>query len=199
MSNVTLYVAIFTMFAMTLATITAWSRRDVLMRSVVVVLWVGLIPSGWFTLNDLLSRPKVATFEKLKAPGRCAAILHADIRERVGVYVLLRDIRLKNQEPRFMHIEWDLKFAQRLQRALKMQKVAKVSGLVVLGDRACQEMKRRGGGTQDGKKRGPLASTSGDVDGDEGDVMFYPDPVSAPPPKDLTPFYVEPTIQMPNR
>ena len=199
MNNVTLYVAIFTMFAMTLATITAWSRRDVMIRSVVIVLWVILIPSGWYTLNDLLSRPKVVTVEKLKAPGRCAAILHANIRERIGVYVLLRDIHLKNQEPRYMLIEWDLKFAQRLQRAQKIQKVAKGSGLIVVGDRACQEMKRKGGGTQDGKKRGPQVSTSGDVEGDEGDVMFYPDPVSAPPPKDLTPFYVEPTIQMPNR
>jgi len=198
MNNVTLYVAIFTVFAMALATITAWSRRDVAVRSLVIVLWVALIPLGWFALNDLLSRPKMVTIVKLHAPGHCAAILHADIKERVGEYLLLRDVRKKNQEPRFMLAEWDLKFAQRLQHAILMRKAAQSRGMIVIGDHSCQEMKRKEVGAQGGK-RAPPPSASGDADDNAGDIMFYPDPVNAPPPKDLTPFYTEPMIQMPNR
>ncbi len=205
MNNLTLLVVLFALIAIALGTITIWSRRQLVMRSVALALTVLMLPLGWFALDDLLSRPKQRTADELRAPGMCNAVLHAEIKERVGVYLFLVDKKLKGAEPRYIFVPWDLKFAQRLQRSKLHKQAAQGKGTILIGDRACQQ-KGKGEGKEgegkdgDAKKKQPRRpGSSGEEEGpDDGSVHFHPDPVAPIPEKDLTPFYEAPSvIQMP--
>lgn len=186
-SALTPFITFAALLALALAYVAIWSGRKVLVRSISLLLSIAFIPLFWFAINSLLGHPESVTEKELRAESKCTIVLYAEIKEKVGIFALVRLHQVP--EPRYVFIPWNLKLAVSLQNTLRELKREK-KGKIMLGGKECQRES-----TRTPKRPPPLD------DGMEQDFMFYPDPVEEdPPPKDLSPFYTrEQPLQMPSR
>lgn len=180
LSSVTLLTIIGGVLALALAYIAMWSGRKIFVRYAALLLSIAFIPLSWFAFNDLLSRPKHITLQEIHEKKMCLSILlPVYFKERVGIYMLIRSPQ--QEEPRYVIVAWDLKFAIKLQRAQNEANLLRRTR-INYGGIQCQK---------GGKRIHATEST------EEGSLMFYADPVPELPPKDLSPFYTTPPPQMP--
>lgn len=189
----TILIALAALLALSLASLSAWSRRAVHVRVIALVLGISFVPLFGFATYDLLSRPKMMTVGELGSERTCAAVLHATIRERQGIYLFLQFPEIK--EPRYVAVPWNLKFAQALVHMERVAEHSEHGGTIIVG-KGCQN----GGLAKISGIRGILRNkkNGGRPGNEEGEFKFYPDPVPPSPPKDYSPFYSTP-LRLPDQ
>jgi len=119
-SGLPILYAVFVVIAATLAVITIWSRRGLVLRVASVALLALTAVVAYSAFNDLLSRPKPSSLEFHRAAIDEAEVLGAALREGQGIYLWLRLPDLV--EPRYYVMPWDLPLAEELQKAMREAK-----------------------------------------------------------------------------
>lgn len=107
-----LYVG-FALMAGALALIAMWSRRRARWRLAAAGLLVVVLALGYFSLIDLLSRPKPLRLEL--AGLNDARVISAVLREDDAIYLWLNI----EDEPRFFTMPWDKNLAIELQNSMR--------------------------------------------------------------------------------
>ncbi len=138
-----------------LATLTIWSRRRPAAKVAAVGLTGALFISGYFSLVELLGRPKPIDLEWGQPDLADATVLGSDMREDEAIYLWLRFDGV--DVPRAYVLPWSQDLAQQLQSATRQ---AEEDGTEV-------------------RMREPL---NGDRPDDE-EPVFYAQPQSPLPPK----------------
>jgi len=208
-SGVTLYAVIFAIFAFALAFVAIWSRRDLRMRLVAVGLSIAMVPIAWFVFSQLPGKPSGVSAEEFRESYQCARVLHAQIRERVGILMLAQKEHAR--EPEFIFVSWNMRLASSLQKSMRVAKV-NGKGTIIYGRAACKNSDEDDDGNGNGKGKGKKGKrgkgnglpgiqqpgSSGQEQGGSDDFTFYPDPVPPMPEKNYGPLYEGP-IEMPSR
>jgi hypothetical protein len=202
-SIVLFYAVLLALLALSLGVIVIWSRRELRMRLVALVLSVTTLAVGWMAFGDLTGRPKLLSVDDFKKEYFCAAVLHSDIYQNVGMELLMRKEDAK--DAKLIFVPWNMKLARSLQRG---QRYAKLNdnGTIIYGGKACFDEDGDSGnkkGKKGKRKKGtqPLrqpGGSSGEVDDGNENFNFYPNPVPPLPEKNYGPLYEAP-LQIPDR
>ncbi|MGI9524688.1 MAG: hypothetical protein ACR2PG_23915 [Hyphomicrobiaceae bacterium] len=127
---------------MTLASIAIWSPRRVWIRTVALAIGLGMLPLGYMSLAQLLSKPKpkqLAWFERNVAR---AHILGISFAEGKAIYLWMR--LPGSIEPRYYSFPWSQKIAESLQD--EMEAASKQNGkLMVIKPFANEIFEQQGG------------------------------------------------------
>lgn len=103
--------------AAALATIAIWSPRRLAVKLVAVAALVLFLPLAWAAFVELLSRPKPAALEWVRAQADEAIVLASSIDEGQSIYVWLKLAEVP--EPRAYVLPWDPELALQLQEATR--------------------------------------------------------------------------------
>jgi hypothetical protein len=141
--------------ATALASIAIWSPRAVWIKVGALSLAVLFLPVTYFSVIELLSRPKPIALEWSRAGLAEAKVIGAELREGEAIYLWLRAPGA--EEPRAYVLPWDRKLAEQLHGA---QREANSRGTAV-------------------RARGLFATGQ-----DRQQPMFYATPQPARPPKE---------------
>jgi hypothetical protein len=98
-----------------MTSISVWAPRRAAVKATAVVLATLLIPLGYASLADLLSRPKPVNLEWLNKTAPEATVLGSSLEEGVRIFVWLQ--MPGASEPRAYVLPWNRKLAQQLQDA----------------------------------------------------------------------------------
>lgn len=205
-NTVMFYAVIVGLSCFALAAVSIWSRRDFRVRSGALALSIAAAVTAWFAFTELPGQPESVSAEEFREKYRCATIMHAEIKDRKGIYMVAKKDGEDTGE--YLFVSWNLRLAASLQ---KSQRVAKVNGKgsIIYGGQSCMEEEgdgeggkgKKGKGKKGKKKGGGRAvqpGTSGqEQDGGDG-FVFHPDPVPALPEKNYSPIYETPLV-MPER
>ena len=101
--------------AAALATLAIWAPRPTRIRVLAVVITAIYIPVAYVQFLEILSRPKPMTFEWYERATKKAVLLGVSLHEKESIYVWLRPFG--SIEPRYYVIPWNLKLAEKLQKA----------------------------------------------------------------------------------
>jgi len=110
----------------------AISRLPLSTRTLFYIGTIALIPLVFVTELSLLSRPGTIQPSRLRDGSLCLTVLSATIKYGKGVYLLIEEPK---QEPRYIHVVWEVRFAQAMSRALQAKGMSKQA--ILLGDAAC--------------------------------------------------------------
>ncbi len=138
-----------------LATISIWAPRSLKIKIAALVSVALLLPLGYTSLNDILSRPKPIQLETAHRQLQEVNVVSSLLKENEGIYLWLQLPEI--DEPRSYKLPWSEEAAKQLHQA-KQQ--AEASGTQV-------QMKK------------PFEKS---VDNQE--PVFYAAPQAAPPPKE---------------
>ncbi len=116
--------------AAALAALAVWAPRPARIRVLAVVVTALFVPVAYAQFVELLSKPKPMSFEWYERATKRAVLLGVSLRENESIYVWLRPKGAT--EPRYYVIPWNLKLAEKLQRAAS--KAARGNSTVVLED-----------------------------------------------------------------
>jgi len=141
--------------ATALASISIWSPRAVWIKVGALSLAALFLPVTYFSVIELLSRPKPIALEWQRADLAEAKVIGAELREGEAIYLWLRAPGV--EEPRSYILPWDQKLAEQLHGA---QREANARGTAV-------------------RARGLFATGQ-----DRQQPMFYAMPQPARPPKE---------------
>jgi hypothetical protein len=207
-SAVTLYAVIVALPAFALGFVALWSRRDLRMRLVAIALSLAMVPAAWFAFSQLPGKPNDITAEEFREQYQCTSVLHAQIRERVGILMLAQRRRMR--EPEFIFVSWNMRLASSLQKSMRVAKL-NGKGTIIYGRASCKNSDSDGDDDGTGTGKGKSKSGKGhglpsiqepgssgrEQDGKDG-FTFSPDPVPPTPEKNYGPLYEGP-IEMPRR
>ncbi len=115
MNHVFYLFAMLLALACALAAITIWSPRAVAAKVSALVLAALLLPLGYVSLADLLSRPKPVNLEWVHRDLAEATVLGAKLQEGQAIYLWLKLAEVA--EPRAYALPWDQRLAEQLHRA----------------------------------------------------------------------------------
>lgn len=199
-NTVNLYAVIVTVLCFALGSIAIYSRRELRMRTLAVVLATAMAPAVWFVFSELPGKPDSITAEEFRENYRCTTVIPVDIRELVGMLMLLK----KEHEPvpKYVFVSWNMRLASSLQKSMRVAKV-NGKGSIIYGASSCGEEEEGDGKGKEGKGKKRIAppkmpgSSGQENDGPE-DFTFYPDPVPPNPEKNYGPLYEGP-IELPTR
>lgn len=149
--------AIVVCLACALATIAVWAPRKLWIRAVAVLVAGFLLPTAYFSMNELLSRPKPVSIEWARTATQEATVIGSSVREGEAIYLWLL-IGEETSEPRAYVLPWNKSLAKQLHEA--QREVGKKGGSVAM--------------------RQPFESTL-----DEGERKFYARPQTRPPLKPM--------------
>lgn len=163
--------------AVTLAALAGWSRRRFQWKALAVILAGALIGVTWTAFDDLLSRPKPMVYDEFEAeylPNQTARVivLYGEIREGAGIAMLVRLPGVT--QPRYFLFDWNKKFAEELEEALRQKRREKGGEL---------ELRRRGSGQPGTEKDGAESSDEKNWSNER----FSVNPAPPLPPKDAPP------------
>lgn len=112
-----------TLLAAVLANISIWSPSKIWVKLTALTVTVALLPLGYASFSELLSRPKPVALEWLKRDAKEAKLVAASYDEGNAIYIWLT---MPNEpEPRAYSLPWDVKTAQQLQDAQRKAKERK--------------------------------------------------------------------------
>lgn len=140
--------------ASSLAAISIWSPRPFWIKVCAITVAALLLPTAYFSLVELLSRPKPIALEWAQRDLSEAVVIGADLREGKSIYLWLKVDGL--EEPRSYVLPWDQKLAEQLHGARR-------------------EAKAKGTGVRVNR---PFMSKQ-----EKGHLVFYAAPRAAPVPK----------------
>jgi hypothetical protein len=103
--------------ALGLAILTVWSRRRLALRFLAVFAAALFMPVAYGAMSELLSRPKPARLEWVRAQAEEAKVLAADMQENVAIYLWLR--LPGESEPLAYVLPWSEEAAKQLQGAMR--------------------------------------------------------------------------------
>lgn len=198
--TVTLYAVIVALCCFALASITMWSRRELRMRIFALGVAIAMTPAVWFAFSELPGTPTSLTAEQFREKYRCTTVIPVEIRERVGMLMLVKG---ENQRvPEYVFVSWNMRLATSLQKSMRVAKV-NGKGSIIYGASSCgDEGEGDGKGKGKGKKRlappPKLPGSSGQEQDSPDDFNFYADPVPPNPEKNYGPLYEGP-IELPKR
>ncbi len=138
----------------TLASITLWSRRKRAVKVIALGLVAVLLPTGYFSLVELLSRPKPMMLEWSPPTKQDSTVLASQLQEGEAIYLWV--VRHDTPEPRSYVLPWDEELARELHESKR--KAARDGGAVRVRMQQAQQRI-------------------------EGKRMFYVEPQRAPPAK----------------
>lgn len=127
---------------------------------------IAFVPILFITEHALLSRPGTLEPARLRDGSLCLIALSATITYGKGVYLLLEE---PGAEPRYVHVVWEVRFAQAMSRALQAQKER--GGTLLVGNASCAA------------EKGAALQEGGDTDGRDGVMVVdnfpppYPDKI----------------------
>jgi len=101
--------------AAALAAIAIWAPRPTRVRVVALLIVALFIPVVYAQSIEMLSKPKPASFEWYERATKKAVVLGVSINENESIFVWLRPSG--STEPRFYVIPWNVKLAEKLQKA----------------------------------------------------------------------------------
>ncbi len=116
--------------AAALATLAIWAPRPTRIRVLAVVITALFVPVAYVQALEMLSKPKPMSFEWYERATRKAVLLGVSLHENESIYVWLRPSG--SIEPRSYVIPWNLKLAEKLQKATRA--AARGNSTVVLED-----------------------------------------------------------------
>ncbi len=116
--------------AAALATLAIWAPRPTRIRVLAVVITAMFVPVAYVQILEMLSKPKPMSFEWYERATRKAVLLGVSLHENESIYVWLRPSG--STEPRYYVIPWNLKLAEKLQKATSA--AARGNSTVVLED-----------------------------------------------------------------
>jgi len=204
-NTVMLYAVIVGLSCFALAAVAIWSRRDFRARTGALALSIAAAMTAWFAFTELPGKPEAMSAEVFREKFRCATIMHAEIKDRKGIFMVAK--KDGEDDGEYLFVSWNLRLAASLQ---KSQRVAKVNGKgsIIYGGQSCMEDeegadgKGKKGKGKKGKKKGNAKAiqpgTSGQEQGDGDDFVFHPDPVPSLPEKNYSPIFEAPLV-MPER
>lgn len=140
--------------ASSLAAISIWSPRPFWIKVCAITVAALLLPTAYFSLVELLSRPKPIALEWAQRDLSEAVVIGADLREGKSIYLWLKVDGL--EEPRSYVLPWDQKLAEQLHGARR-------------------EAEAKGTGVRVNR---PFMSKQ-----EKGHLVFYAAPRAAPAPK----------------
>jgi hypothetical protein len=198
--TVTLYAVVISLIALALASVAIWSRRELRMRLVAVVLAMAMAPTAWYVFSQLPGKPDDMSAEQFRESYRCSTVLHAEIKDKVGILMLVKreDVRT----PEYLFVQWNMLLAKSLQKGLRDAKRGG-KGWIIYAASSCGEEGEDGDGKKrkKGKKKGspgaPPGTEGQEQDGPDG-FNFYPDPVPPNPEKNYGPLFEGP-VTLPER
>lgn len=208
--TVTLYAVILGLLCFSLGTLVIWSRRELRMRLLGIVLAIATVPVAWYVFSQLPGKPNDLSADEFREKYRCAMITPIEVKQNAPIYLLAKKKRMR--EPEYLVIEWNMRLATSLQKSIRAAKL-NGKGSIVYGRASCAEEEdgedggsgkgkgkgKKGKGKPKGQGQGRLPGSSGQVqDGTEDDFTFYPDPVPPLPEKNYGPTYESP-LEMPER
>ena len=141
--------------ATVLASIAIWAPRNLKLKVVALICATAFLPVAYFSLNDILSRPKPVLLETVHKDTEQVQVLSSIMKENEAIYLWLQlpDV----DEPRSYQLPWSEEAAKQLHKA---QQEAEQSGTDV-------------------KMKKPFEKTQ-----DDKEPVFYAAPQEAPPAKD---------------
>ncbi len=101
--------------AAALAAIAIWAPRPARVRVLAVVVTALFVPIAYLQFVETLSKPKPMSFEWYERATKKAVLLGVSLHEKESIYVWLRPSG--SIEPRYYVIPWNLKLAEKLQKA----------------------------------------------------------------------------------
>ena len=101
--------------AAALAAIAIWAPRPARVRVLAVVVTALFVPVAYVQFVETLSKPKPMSFEWYERATKKAVLLGVSLHENESIYVWLRPSG--SIEPRYYVIPWNLKLAEKLQKA----------------------------------------------------------------------------------
>lgn len=116
METLIIFFALLISVAAALAGIAVWTPRKTNVRAAAVVVTALFVPVAYFSMGDLLSKPKPMEHEWFKRHVDEAVILGVSLDEGNAIYLWLRlDDSL---EPRFYKLPWRTQLAEKLQNLI---------------------------------------------------------------------------------
>lgn len=105
----------FTLLAAVLANISFWSPRKLWVKLTALAVTIALVPLGYASITELLSRPKPVALEWLNRSAKEAKLVGASFDEGQAIYIWI--VMPETREPRAYTLPWSIKTAQQLQEA----------------------------------------------------------------------------------
>lgn len=175
MESIQVFFLVTALCAVALAGLAAWSRRRFRWKAAAAILAAALMGVSWFAFDDLLSRPKPIAYDDFEAvylPDHTVrvAVLHGEVREGVGIYMLVRLPGMP--EPRYFLFAWNKQLAEELEEGMRQKRRAKQGGEL--------ELRRRGTGHPGTEKDG----AEGSPEKNWSNERFSVNPTPPLPPKD---------------
>lgn len=155
MTVTTHWFVIATALITVLASIAIWSPRALPLKIVALLCATALLPLSYFSLNDILSRPKPAQLEVVHKNIDQVQVLSSIMKEDEAIYLWLQITDV--DEPRSYKLPWSEETAKQLHKA---QQEAEETGTEV-------------------KMKKPFEKTV-----DTQEAVFYAAPPAAPPAKE---------------
>ena len=101
--------------AAALAALAIWAPRPARVRILAAALTALFVPVSYLMFAEMLSKPKPMSFEWYERATKKAVVLGVSINENESIFVWLRPSG--STEPRFYVIPWNVKLAEKLQKA----------------------------------------------------------------------------------
>ncbi len=194
-NTVTLYAVIVALCCIALASITMWSRRELRMRIIALCIAIVMTPVVWFAFSEFPGTPASLAAEQFREQYRCSTVTPIEIRERVGMLMLVK--KEGERVPKYVFVSWNMRLAKSLQKSMRVAKV-NGKGSIIYGASSCgSDEEGNGKGKGKGKKRTPppkLPGSSGQEEDTPDDFNFYADPVPPNPEKNYGPLFEGPIV-----
>ncbi len=113
----TYWFVIATAFAAALASIAIWSPRSLKLKVTALVCATAFLPIGYFSLNDILSRPKPVSLETVHKDIERVQVISSLMKEDEAIYLWLQIPEV--DEPRSYQLPWSDETAKELHKAMQ--------------------------------------------------------------------------------
>lgn len=115
MTVTTYWFVIATALAAVLASIAIWSPRSLQLKVAALACATALLPIGYFSLNDILSRPKPVQLETVHKMVEEVQVVSSVMKEDEAIYLWLQIPEV--EEPRSYRLPWSDEIAKELHKA----------------------------------------------------------------------------------
>lgn len=139
----TVFLALFVLTLLLLAPFVR-ARIPLTMRLMMHVGVLLFLPIMFIMEHTLLSQPAVIAASRVREGGVCLMVVDATIKRNAGVYMLV--LEEGESEVRYLHVPWEVRFAQAMSRAKRTQEKVlqqgKRPGAIYLGGKRCMPRER---------------------------------------------------------
>ncbi len=117
MTVTTYWFVIATALAAALASIAIWSPRSLKLKVAALLCATAFLPIGYFSLNDILSRPKPVLLETVHRDIEQVQVISSLMKEDEAIYLWLQIPEV--DEPRSYRLPWSDETAKELHKAMQ--------------------------------------------------------------------------------